>query len=474
MSIRPLIVVLAVLACVRGARAQEPAATEPLNVGFLVVDGVYNSELAAPYDIFHHTVFHVQPGMKVFTVGRTKEPVKTFEGLRIAVDHDLASAPRIDVLVVPSAEHSMDWDLADEKLIAWVRARGKQAKYVLSICDGAFVLAEAGLLENRACTTFPGDIEAFRKKYPKLNVVEGVRFVADGPAITGVGGALSYDPALYLVQHLYGDTVVRGVARGMALRWDVEQVRHLIVPNVSAGEARAQCFMPGEEIDGDVTVRDGWGEDLQLADVVEAPSNVKAVVLTIIAGAAATDRPDRGGMWCEDSIAEIPNLRYLKLQYADRGVLFVGVLCPPVYHEDQFGYRAGAFLKFPDDHGVFQSNYRTFVDACQRVHRTLDLPFDVIVYDPRFHLLASARRGARPETGDAPRWQGRFKWHEDDQTYGTPTTWILTPDLEVIGPPFFKNVYESEGRKIRYTAKDMEIMLDRVLKRRAPKWKVGE
>ncbi len=52
----------------------------PLQVALLVLEGVYNSELIAPMDIFHHTVFHTRPGMRVFTVGRSREMVTTFEG----------------------------------------------------------------------------------------------------------------------------------------------------------------------------------------------------------------------------------------------------------------------------------------------------------------------------------------------------------------------------------------------------------
>ena len=103
----------------------------PLAVGFLLLDGVYNSELMAPYDIFHHTVFHTQPGMKVFTVGRSLETVTSFEGLRITPDHDLDSAPPIDVLVVPSSVHNMDSDLEDERLIRWLSERGRKARYFL-------------------------------------------------------------------------------------------------------------------------------------------------------------------------------------------------------------------------------------------------------------------------------------------------------------------------------------------------------
>ncbi|MEM7201916.1 MAG: DJ-1/PfpI family protein [Planctomycetota bacterium] len=202
------------------------AAAAPLQVGFLVLDGVYNSELMAPWDVFHHTVFHTQPGMRVFAVGRTKDPVTTFEGLRIAVDYALDEAPPIDVLVVPSAEHNMDSDLDDQRLIRWLTDRGRRAQWLLSVCDGAFLLAEAGLLDDVVCTTFPADIPALRQRYPHLEVHEGLSFVVDGPAITGAGGAKSYDPAMYLVERLYGARVAEGVGKGLVIDWRLADVSH--------------------------------------------------------------------------------------------------------------------------------------------------------------------------------------------------------------------------------------------------------
>lgn len=209
----------------RAAPAAETSDPDPLrrtlSVGFVIVDGVYNTELTAPLDVFHHTVFHVQPGMEVFTVAPSKTPIRTFEGLRIVPDHAFADAPAIDVLVVPSAEHSMDSDLENEVLITFVRERGLQAAHVLSLCDGAFVLARAGLLDRRACTTFPSDVARLRELFPALRVLEGVSFVHDGPAITSAGGAKSFDAALYLTEILYGAPAARGIARGLCIDWDL-------------------------------------------------------------------------------------------------------------------------------------------------------------------------------------------------------------------------------------------------------------
>ena len=121
------------------------------NVAFLIMDGVYNTELTAPFDIFQHTRYRegIRP-MNVFLVANTNAPITTFEGIRLIPDYNYLEdeLPRIDILVVPSAEHHLDTDLDDEAMLNFVRQVDQEAQYVTSHCDGAFVLAEAGLLDQ--------------------------------------------------------------------------------------------------------------------------------------------------------------------------------------------------------------------------------------------------------------------------------------------------------------------------------------
>ena len=203
---------------------------DTLNVAFLIMDGTYNTELTAPIDMFQHTIFHAKPGMKVFTVAKSKKPIRTFEGQRILPDYSYTEdkLPKIDVLVVPSAEHHLDTDLEDKALIDFVKKVDKEAKYITSHCDGAFVLAQAGLLDKVACTTFPGDVEKFKKRFPQLNVVDKVWFVHDGKYITSAGGARSFEAALYLVQLLYGKKAADGVAKGLVIDWEVDNVPFVV------------------------------------------------------------------------------------------------------------------------------------------------------------------------------------------------------------------------------------------------------
>jgi len=212
-----------------GSRAS-PAEPPLRTVGFLVVPGVYNSELMAPYDVLDHVRFRTKDAPRVFTVAPKAGPLRTFEGLTLTPHYTFADAPAIDLLVVPSAEHSMEKDLEDAALMAWVRDTGRKAKLVLSLCDGAFVLAKAGLLDGLEATTFPGDQDRFAKMFPGVKLQRGVIFVHDGKAVTSVGGARSYDPAMYLVERLYGEDARARIGEGLVLEWSRSAVKHRVAP----------------------------------------------------------------------------------------------------------------------------------------------------------------------------------------------------------------------------------------------------
>lgn len=213
----------------------------PLKAGFLLVDGVFNTELVAPFDVFEHTRAHggARPAIEVLTISPDGEPVTTAEGLVVAADHSFADHPPLDLLVVASAVGSRDEDLEDEELISWVAHTGAGTRWVMSLCWGAYVLAEAGLLDGHAATTFPPDQQDLARRYPEVDVRVGASLVyqprayqppadgdreeiggsAEGGVLTSAGGVESFPAALFLADHLYGEEVAAGLADGLLVPW---------------------------------------------------------------------------------------------------------------------------------------------------------------------------------------------------------------------------------------------------------------
>jgi transcriptional regulator GlxA family with amidase domain len=104
---------------------------------------------------------------------------------------------------VPSGAGSLDKDLKNQRVVDWVKQTAQSAKYVTSNCEGAFVLATAGLLDGKNVTTFPTDRTDLQKRFPKTHV-EDQRFVVDGNLVTSAGWLASYEESLWVVEQLFG------------------------------------------------------------------------------------------------------------------------------------------------------------------------------------------------------------------------------------------------------------------------------
>jgi transcriptional regulator GlxA family with amidase domain len=201
-----------------------------LNAGFVCVEKVYNSELMAPYDILQHTVYRDSSNyIRCFIVTQDGKPFTTSEGILITPHYSFDNCPPIDILLIPSSENSVSSDLKNKKLMNWIKEKVISSKTIITLCDGAFPLAATGVLDNRIATTFPGDRERFAKMFPNVDVRYDVNFVEDGKYITSVGGALSYEPALYLIEKLYSKASAHRTGQGLVLDWDLQKIPHLLV-----------------------------------------------------------------------------------------------------------------------------------------------------------------------------------------------------------------------------------------------------
>ncbi|MEO0557670.1 MAG: DJ-1/PfpI family protein [Bacteroidota bacterium] len=208
----------------------EAAGGRVRRAAFVVTETVYNSELMAPYDVFQHTIYRDEMDyIEPFVVSVDGGPVTTSEGLRVEAHYSYDDAPPVDIVVIPSTEGSMSRDLEDDAYMETLERMIEEAEWVITVCDGAFPLAKTGVLNGRQATTFPGDREALAMLFPEIEVREDVRLVVDGKYVTSVGGAMSYEPAFWLVERLWGAERVAGNAEGLVWPWDLETLPHIVV-----------------------------------------------------------------------------------------------------------------------------------------------------------------------------------------------------------------------------------------------------
>ena len=191
-----------------------------LSIAIYVYPQVEVLDFAGPFEVFTtasrvHGRRHPgeEPPFRVFTVARSAEPVQARAGLRVLPDHGFANCPPADVLLVPGGV--VDQELADAQAIDWVRRTAAQAQLTASVCTGAFLLAQAGLLKDQRATTHWEDLDDLRTRFPALRVQEGVRWVDEGAIVTSAGIAAGIDMSLHLVARLAGEPLAIATARQM-------------------------------------------------------------------------------------------------------------------------------------------------------------------------------------------------------------------------------------------------------------------
>lgn len=181
-----------------------PASGE-INVAFVLSEGAEVVDFTGPWGVFERVALgddYRQP-FRLYTVAATKAPVKVSGGMTVLPNYRFKDAPTPDVVVVPA----FDTAKAPKALFAWLKAVQGKADLTMSVCDGAFALGEAGLLDGKSATAHHLGYGMLAMLYPKVNVVRGVRYVEDGKIATAGGLTSGTDLALRVVERYFGREV---------------------------------------------------------------------------------------------------------------------------------------------------------------------------------------------------------------------------------------------------------------------------
>ncbi len=193
-------------------RTQKPGRADArFRVAVLVFRRAEDIDFAGPIEVL------AQNRAEIFTVAASREPIVTVAGLHITPDYDLDHAPAADLILVPGG--GVNDTARDGKIIAWLRDRATTARYVMSVCNGAFILANAGLLDGLTATTTAGHIDHLAERFPKVHVVRE-RYVDNGRIITTAGLSAGIDGALHVIDREFGRPRAEQVARNIEYRWD--------------------------------------------------------------------------------------------------------------------------------------------------------------------------------------------------------------------------------------------------------------
>jgi transcriptional regulator GlxA family with amidase domain len=186
----------------------KPPAEGSIPVAFLISEGAVVIDFCGPWEVFQDVSI---PGrneapFRLFTVAETTNPIHASGGMKVVPDYTFETAPAPKVIVIPAQSGR------SEATLEWIRKSTKSTDVTMSVCTGAFLLAQTGLLSGRAATTFHAAFNDFAARFPDVRLRRGVRFVEDGNLSSAGGLSSGIDLALHVVERYYGREVAKNTA----------------------------------------------------------------------------------------------------------------------------------------------------------------------------------------------------------------------------------------------------------------------
>ena len=201
-------------------------------VGIIIFPEVEVLDFCGPYEVLAVTRVHEErrrdepSPFELLLVAEHTEAITASGGLKVLPDCTLAKCPPLDVLVVPGGWGTRR-QIHNEPLIRWIAQRGRQVDTLASVCTGAMLLGQAGLLDGCRATTHWRSLGWMRESFPAVTVVEDLHVVEDGHILTSAGIAAGIDLALKLVGRYHGEAIARATARHMEYRFPEDNTRRI-------------------------------------------------------------------------------------------------------------------------------------------------------------------------------------------------------------------------------------------------------
>jgi transcriptional regulator GlxA family with amidase domain len=159
----------------------------------------------------------------VFFVAETADIVRARYGFQVKPHFGFDDHPHVDLLLLPGG--IMDQPRNSARTLDWIKQTAATAELVTSVCTGAFLLAQAGLLDGLSATTHWEDIDALRREFPAVKVVDDQVWVDEGRIVTSAGIAAGLDMCLHLVARLQDEDLAHTAARQMVYDWRAKRGR---------------------------------------------------------------------------------------------------------------------------------------------------------------------------------------------------------------------------------------------------------
>ena len=196
-------------------------------VTILAMFNTMASTVIGPMDIFYQAgvIWNYFQGRKPRPFFETKivttdgRPLKCLNGTSLLPDGSIRAVESTDLIVVSSILNIDKTMKYQSEAVDWLKHHYRRGAHIATICTGAFVLAETGLLDGKTATTHWEDISGLQTMFPHISVKKEKRWIDEGRIITSAGISAGIDMSLHLVARLEDEILACKTARQMEFEW---------------------------------------------------------------------------------------------------------------------------------------------------------------------------------------------------------------------------------------------------------------
>ena len=206
------------------ADALKPPVGRDIRVAFVIGQDATMIDFTGPWEVFQDVMTtkdgrpvstheqmmgeEINSPFSLYVVSENKEPLRASAGMMIIANNTFADAPQPDVIVIPAQRST-------QAAVDWVKKMAPKASVVMSVCTGAGLLAQTGLLDGQDATTHHWFIDHLQQAYPKVHFVKERRYVEHAKVSTAAGLTSGIDMALRVVERYFGRPVAIATANYM-------------------------------------------------------------------------------------------------------------------------------------------------------------------------------------------------------------------------------------------------------------------
>ena len=189
-----------------------------LNIGILIFPDVEELDFIGPFEVLNYINKIRANSTKVRLIAETPDKVRAFNGLQVLPDVSVENCPPLDILVVPGGKGRMI-AMKNARLLQFIKTQAAQARYITSVCTGAFLLVEAGLLTGKKATTYHTCLDELAKY--DVQVIPDKKVVPDGKVVTAAGVSSGLELGFYLLRELFGPELAQETAGKIEYKVDI-------------------------------------------------------------------------------------------------------------------------------------------------------------------------------------------------------------------------------------------------------------